>query len=455
MFILVLTGCKIFVFHSQSQTVPDFKWGNASYFNVNTGDTVFFNEKPVQLLKLHNHYNQIKIGEDSIWLKVSRRTLPVHLGGLRIFVVDNKNIKAIDTDKNVHGLMRKDALLCISGDFLPLLDPVNYTFPISFNDGFLWSTEEESYMFSFTNITEGKTNVHELNPGVDFDLSDARGIKKHWTVAFENSKVVWVDDKKNDVTGKTTSVLLESESQPGIYFLYDHLDKKNVEVKPGQKLLKGERISTVWGDETWGHLTFSVIKSDTVPAKINASHNLLNCFPQLFELYFKQTFGYPKSFSKGRIYFGKTGLQNRNQKNSHAYEPYTGKGWVLGKWNIADKVETVAKGTDGNVRLSKKLFTGTPVACTNPNDFYDYEINVINGVYRIRARMGDAFVPTWQKISFEGVDAGIIETEKAGFNWTPERVVKIDDGKLTVRIYIDGDNIKPGGIAEIVFQQAY
>jgi hypothetical protein len=68
--------------------------------------------------------------------------------------------------------------------------------------------------------------------------------------------------------------------------------------------------------------------------------------------------------------------------------------------------------------------------------------------------MGDINLPTWQKISFEGVDAGIISNEKADFDWTPERIVKVNDGKLTVRIFVDKNNEISAGISEIVFQRA-
>ncbi|MBW6492371.1 MAG: hypothetical protein K0B15_14405 [Lentimicrobium sp.] len=41
------------------------------------------------------------------------------------------------------------------------------------------------------------------------------------------------------------------------------------------------------------------------------------------------------------------------------------------------------------------------------------------------------------------------------FNWTGERVVKVYDGTLNVRIYTDTENEKVEGLSEIVFQRAY
>jgi hypothetical protein len=453
--ILFFSVSQILFVAAQQQNSPDFTWGNSAYFNINIGESIQFNDHEIKLLKIEKHFNQLKIGTDTVWLKVSRRSLPEQFGNLRIFVADNSNVKALSSDEQIHGLLKKDALICLSLGHLPLLDPTKFLFPISFNDGFKWSVEEDSYMFSVMNNTERKMPDCETNTGVDFDLQDARGIEKHWIVSIENSTVVWIEDKNIGKTGKEAAVLLESESQPGIYYLYKHLYNRNLEVKKGQKLLRGELIGTIWGDENWGHLTFSVIKSDSIPTLKGCEQNVINCFPQMFELYFKQTIAFSKNFSKGRIFFGKISSQNGNQKNTNAFENYSGKGWILGKWNTADKVDYVQKGTDGNVQLRKKMFAGSAAECTNPNDFYDFEINVQNGIYRIRSKMGDISLPTWLKISFEGVEAGIISNEKAGFNWTSEKVVKVNDGKLTVRIFVDPTNEKPAGISEIVFQRAY
>jgi hypothetical protein len=453
-FILFLILNGSFILHSHGQSAPDFTWGNSAYFNIGIGDTVFFNGGEIKLLGLKNHFNLLKIADDSIWIKTSRRTLPQLVNDSRIFVADNKNVKALASDKNIHGLLNKDALICVSSSGLPLLDPNQYIFPVSFNDGFQWSVDEDSYMFSSHILNTSGSKGIKTNTSVDFDLHDARGIKKHWIVAIENSTVVWVEDKNIDKSGKEAWVLLESASQPGIYYLYKHLFNKNVEVKKGQKLMRGEAIGTVWGDNTWGHLSFSVIKSDSIPNIINCDQNVVNCFPQLFELYFKQSTAFPKYFSKGRIFFGKSNAQNGNQKNTSAFEPYSGKGWELGKWNVADKVESVSKGLDGNVRLAKKPFAGSAAQSTNPDGFYDFEINVQNGVYRIRAKVGDVAVATWQKVAFEGVGTNEISNNAGQFTWTPEKVVKVNDGKLTIRIYVDENNEKPAGIGEIVFQRA-
>jgi hypothetical protein len=103
-----------------------------------------------------------------------------------------------------------------------------YLFPISFNNGFTWSGEEDSYMFSHFNSTERNLLKTTTNPGIDFDLQDARGIEKHWISAIENSTVIWVENKTTDKSVREACVLLESESQPGIYYAYQHLYNKKL-----------------------------------------------------------------------------------------------------------------------------------------------------------------------------------------------------------------------------------
>lgn len=442
------------VLKAQNLSVPDFTWGNASYFNINTGESIFYENTEIKLLKTENQFNLVKIDKDTFSIKVSKRTLAVSNGKITLYVADNKNLKAIAHDKEIHGLLKKDALICVSKAHLSFLDPVDYIFPVSFNDGFLWSTEEDSYMFSYLNLTERKLKGYETHPGTDFDLHDARGIEKHWILAIENSTVVWVEDKNQDVAGKEACVLLESASQPGIYYLYNHLYNKKVVVRKGQVLEKGDPIGTIWGDENWGNLHFAVIKSDTNPSVDKVSNNIVNCFPQMYELYFKQSTGYARSFTKGRILFGKPRIINGNQKNAAPFEVYSGKGWITEKWNKADKVDYAIKNSDGNVRLGKTLFPGSPAECTNPENFYDYQINVHNGTYRIRAKIGDVLSQTWQKIQFNQIEAGVFTLKPGEFAWTAEKVVKVSDGKLIVRIFVDENNEKPAGLSEIVFQKA-
>ncbi len=439
------------IYKVNAQTQPDFRWGNAAYFNLNIGESLNFQDKEIKLLQIKNHYNQIKIGNDTVWIKVSRRTIPKVVDGIRVFVADNKNVKALTDDAEIHHLLKKEVLICLSNAEDPMLDPNHYTFPISFNDGFLWKAEESNNMFSY----EGKVNNNYYSyPGINFDLHDARGLEKHWIVAIENSTVIWVEDQIANASKLEACVLLESHSQPGIYYVYNHLYNKNLDIEEGDKLVRGELISTAWGDENWGHLHFSVVKSDTVPKFNSKFFNAVNCFSPLYELYFRKSYTYIRNFTKGKISFGLESSISGGEKNALAFEEYSGKGWILGNWNIADKVECVSAVSKGNARLQKRLFLNERASCTNPKNYYDFEINVRNGVYRIRANVGDLKKSSWQKIEFENVAAATFELDAGEYRWTPEKVVKVTDTKLTVRIFIDESNKKPAGISEIVFQQA-
>lgn len=453
-FLVLIT--VLFRLNAQQADSADFRWGNGFYYNLNVGESITFNQMEVKLLKVENHYNQIKIGADTLWLKVARRLVPEQLGGVRIFVADNKKVKTLSSGSPVHGLLTKDALVCLSDSHYPLLDPTQYIFPVSFNDGYVWSADEESYMFSYYK-TERADNKLSYQPfaGIGFDVHNARGLMKHWLVAVENSRVVWVESKGLDEAGNQACVLLESASQPGIYYYYSRLFAKNLAVKKGQTLVRGDAIGTAWGDQTWGHFQFTVVKSQTEPTLQDCLHNAINGFPQLFGLYFQHNGYATRSFARGRIQFGKPREVNGNQKNSMAFEPYSGKGWLLGNWNVADRVEWVSNKNDGNVRLKKVLFEGSPAQCKNPENYFEYQITVPNGTYRIRAKVGDLNLPSWQKPEFEGVASPAKSLDAGEFEWTGERVVKVYDGTLNVRIYTDPENEKVAGLSEIVFQRAY
>lgn len=451
--LLFIVGIKGF-----PQTIkPDFTYGNCCYYNLNKGESLTFHDTEIKFLHSVNHFNLFLINNDSIWLKISRRTLPTTAAGVQIFVADNQNLKSLTQNKKIHGLLKKDVLIGVTASFEKLLDWNKFVFPVSFNDGFLWKLEENSHMFSYVsnNEKEEQKNYFHSHAGIDINLHDARGLEKHLLVAPENSTVVWIEDKNIDQEGTEACILLESDAQPGIYYIYNHLSNKKIFVKKGDKLVRGEAIGGIWGDRIWGHLSFAVVKSDSIPTYGNQYHNLINVFPQLYELYFQESLSYFRIFSKGRIHFGQRRNINGNEKNNLAYEPYSGKGWILGKWNIADKVEWYAAGTEGNVRLKKIMFENEPAECTNPENWFDFEINVKNGTYRIRANVGDIEKPSWQKISFEGITADSYHLPAGMQKWTSEKIVKVNDSKLTVRIFIDQNNQKVAGISEIVFQQVY
>lgn len=410
----------------------------------------------VVLIGIKNHYNKLSIANETIDLKVSRRSLSVNLKSVRVFVADNRNVKRLASNKAAHGLLKKDALICLSEIRQHLISFDSFSFPVSYNDGFSWNLNEDNHLFSYQHLGCNKGNDEiRSHEGIGIALADARGIQKHWLVAIENSTVVWVEDEKDGRKSMSSSVLLQSNSNPSIFYVYDHLFTNSVEVKEGQNVRSGELLGTIWGDESWGYLQLAVVKSDTIPNYENRFTNCVNFFPQLYELYFRNTFSFIKSFYRGKVDFARHPAVNGNRKNILAFEEYAGMGWNLGTWNTADKVMFCTRGEIGNARLKKVLFEDSAAECRNPGNYFEFEINVRNGVYRVRSQVGDVELASWQKVEYEGVEASTYNLAAGELKWTSEKVVKVTDRKLTIRIYVDSANQKVAGISEIVFQQAY
>lgn len=437
---------------AQTGTTPDFTFGNVSYFNLNVGEKCNFNESEIEILKVYHHYTKLRVDSDTVWLKVARRSPALALASVNIFVADNKSVKAISGNSTVHGLLKKDVLLAVSPIGAPMTDNSAIGFPISFTQGFLWRTLGDSYMFSYQQGSENEINNELSYAGIGIDMGETRAMDKHLVVSMENGRVVWVETQIPGTMEPQAAVCIQSESSPDIFYIYEHLHSRGISVKRNQRILKGDGIGFAWGDGNWNHLRVGIVRSDTIPGFENRHHNAVNFYPQMIGLYFGQQSLFLHSFTKGQIYFGRASHFNANAKNVSGFEELHGTGWLLGRWNTADKVEWVSGRKSGNARLRKTLFNGQPAQCTNPNDWYEFEINVRNGIYRIRALVGDHFQPSWQKIEFEGVGAGTFTRNAGDLVWTSERIVKVNDGKLTVRIYTEGQKI--AGLSEIVFQQA-
>ncbi|QIA08392.1 hypothetical protein [Draconibacterium halophilum] len=454
--IILILFCYSLLGSAQQVVEPDFSWGNCYYYNLNIGDSVKFKDVVVVLLDIKNHYNQLSIDNDTIDIKVSRRSLPLSFNSVRVFVADNRNVKKLAANKAAHGLLKKDALICLSESKEEMMPFDLFSFPVSYNHGFNWDMNEDNHMFSYQNKgCSNSNNEARSHEGIEIALTDARGIQKHWLVAIENSTVVWVEDEKKGRKSKEACLLLQSNSNTSIFYVYDHLFANSVEVKEGMQVRPGELLGTIWGDENWGHLQLAVVKSDTIPSYKNRFTNCVNFFPELYELYFKNSFSFTKSFTRGKVDFARPPVINGNRKNLLAFEEYAGMGWQLGTWNTADKVMSCTKEEIGNARLKKVLFENSPAECRNPENYFEFEINVRNGVYRIRSQVGDVKLASWQKIEYEGVEAATYNLNAGELKWTSEKVVKVNDRKLTIRIYVDPANQKVAGISEIVFQQAY
>lgn len=447
-FILLLFSA-VFSF-AQENTTPDFKWGQASYYNMKVGEEIFYNGNKVTFLQNIGNHSQFKVENDTVIIKVAQRSLPHMINAINIYVADNANLKELDYESSVHGLLTKDVLVCLTKNDEMLLDSRSSSFPVAFNDGYIWSGEEDRYVFAF--LKKQGTADYYCYQGIGLDMTDARGVEKHWIVAMEDCLVVWVEENENR---NTSCVLLKSKNSEHIYYVYDELFEKNIQVKKGQELNMGELIGTAWGDENWGHVKIAVVYSTQTPEYVNRFNNVINFFPQLYQLYYNQIYGISRSFSKGKISFGRSPSLNRNVQNVTCFEDFFGKGWLLDKNNIAARVEWLTNGEEGNVRLSKTLFKGTKAAYTNPKDFYCYEINVPNGVYRIRAKVGDIEKESWQKISFEDVETKSFNLNPGVQDWTGEKVVRVTDHRLSIRVYVDPSGNKVAGLSELVFQQAY
>lgn len=444
LFLLIFTA---FV-NAQSESIPGFTWGNTTFFNLNIGDSIFYSETNIKLLSITNRCNKIKVGNDTINVKVSQRILPQRINGLTIYVADNRNMKALSDNPSLHGLLTKDALIAVSNVASLLVNSANFVFPVTFNEGFIWNLETDNYPFS---VFQTDNNAKEFaeSSGISFDLQDKNGNAKHWMVAIENSRVVWIVESRYNEDNRSVDILLESESQPGIYYFYGNLFKRNVEVREKQKLQSGELIGTVSGQKGWGPAYFTVIKNNTIPGIQDIEENVINFFPQIFELYFNRLYGVTRIMAKGDI---KLGASHNRVNNNLLFAEFVGTGWQLGCWNSLGKVPFARKNNQGNIRLNAILFKGSKFESINPREYYDYEINVINGRYRVRVKVGDVEKASWQKIEFEEKQIGEFSLEKSTQQWTDEHIINVEDGKLTIRIYIDPNGI-PAGISEIVFQQ--
>lgn len=450
--LFILLG--IFQTHAGARIIdsPDFIMGNVSFVNMDRGEIFLFHNTEIELLRLDHHFARLRVAEDTLWIKVARRSPAFTYGPVQLFVADNRNVKSISGNSPVHGLLKKEVLLAVSKGDQPLLNPLQFGFPVSFTHGFMWRTMEDTYMFSYQPGQGAGKEVERSYGGVGIDLRESRGMEKHMVLAIENGRVMWTESALQGTADPQVAVCIQSESSPQIYYIYEHLHSKSLMVKKGQRILKGEGIGYGWGEGAWNHLRVGAVYSDTIPGFRHRHSNSVNIFPLLLDLYFGRQPIFSHAFTKGQIYLGRSSHLNGNSKNVSAFEEYHGTGWNLGRWNNADKVEWYSNRRSGNARLRKVLFPGESAQCVNPEYWFDFEINVRNGTYRIRALIGDHQLPSWQKVEFEGVAVGTFKRAAGQLDWTNERIVKVHDGKLTIRIFVDDEHV--AGISEIVFQQA-
>ena len=244
----------------QAQRVAE--WGNAVYIDMAIGDRCSYLGKTVTLVGSCNNYCTLDVDGVRRDLIVARRTLPTVIDGLRVFVAMNRNVKKLTSLSDSElGLCRKDALLCLSDASLPLLNRGQYTFPISREDGYVWTMEEGSHLFSYSaSFANGRWSV-KTHKGIDFNLHEARGKQIHPLVAIEAGTVRWVEENQGG-TQKEGCICIQSASQPSIFYVYKHVNDAFIFVSAGQKVEKGQRLAYIWGDNTWGHLHLGIVKRE-------------------------------------------------------------------------------------------------------------------------------------------------------------------------------------------------
>lgn len=427
---------------------PRIAWGNVVYVNLNIGDSLPFLGKSVRLLGVTNNIATVSVDDEARKLTMARLALPTVINGVRVFVADTGPVASLTTDEKyplVHAALTGDALLCLSDPARPLLDPGRFTFPVARADGFRWSMEENSHMFAYLRPQRS----HE---GIDIDLTAARGKEIHALVAIEDGTVRWVEHGQPP----EACLLLESASHPGLYYIYQHLNRDKVFTQPGQTVKRGDRLAYIWGDWRWGHLHFSVVGGGGQPEYPGRYRHLLNCFPQLAELWHGSLNIEMPIRTSGSFRFADQYWGAGNTQRLCAWSDVLGYGWLLGDWGAAGKVEHSLADEGGkpfqSARLSTIMHTRTGRPARNPHTWFDFEVAVENGVYLVRAEVGDYYAGTWQQIELEGIDAGTFELARGDLAWTREELVTVRDGRLTIRVRLRNDRT-PAGLRNLTFKR--
>ena len=115
---ILIHACSV---HADSEVKS--LWGDALYVDMSVGDSFSYLEKGVTLLGIKGNYCTIDVNGQSKQLIVARRALPEVINGIRVFSADNQNVKQLTNDNQNHGLLTRDALLCLSDPDKPLLNP--------------------------------------------------------------------------------------------------------------------------------------------------------------------------------------------------------------------------------------------------------------------------------------------------------------------------------------------
>jgi murein DD-endopeptidase MepM/ murein hydrolase activator NlpD len=427
-----------------SRAEQPLQWGNQYFYDMAAGEQVNCLGHTVRLVSNDGAYSRISVdGGAPVSLLTASRSLPVVVGGVRLFLAYNRPFER-SSPHDWNGLgdslfdnMTKDALLVLSDPNLPLLPASTCTFPISRADGFDWQFTENSHNFAFLQ----EDRIHE---GVDINMHPFRDTAKSPLVAVEDARVVWT--RSDSVNG--TAVFLESRNTPGIFYVYQHLNNSSVQVAAGEEVGKGQTLGYIHGDGKWGHLHFAVVAKNNDYA--NRYDNALNLFPGLYELWHGDLADHsaPRTSADWKMYNAEYWKQDYTS-GRYRYDEVVGFGWKLGAWCPGGAVEH-----DGaeSVLLRKTLYQGTASTATNPDDVHDFDVDVVNGDYEVAVELGAANKATWQRVYVEGVFQGTYALASGEFAWTPLDTVRVANGKLTLRFMLDGDTY--AGIRHIRFRPA-
>ncbi len=423
----------------RSTATPDFTFGNASFYNLNEGDTISYMGKEISLSGIDKQFSEFKIENKVVRLKVSKLSTPTIVEGLRIYLADNAYVKSLTNSERIHGLLVKDALISVSDASSPLLNPNRYAFPISTQDGYEWKLGESSHMFAYLGPRWNDRTRFRAHEGIDFDMHDGRGIEKHPVVAVEDGDVEWA---LRELGGDQNegSVLIRSASQPNIYYVYKHLYSKLMFVNDGDTVRKGDTIGYIWGDGIWGHLHFSIVFRDTTPAYHDRYTNSINMFPQMYELWTGSSQGTHLPRTEGSFDFGRIKGESGNIRYNLAYSPVLGYGWEIDDWCPAEVLEAIPYESDkGFIFLKKTSHEGSRAEAVNPRDHFEFVVDVEDGVYAVSLLVGDYYNESYQRVEVQGTDFGTFDLEEAVVEWTDEKQVSVEGGKLRVRIYYKED----------------
>jgi len=422
-------------------------WGNALYINLALGEAFNYKGRMVTLLAMEGDACQIDIDGQSAWLRIARAQLPTILNGVRVFLAQNRvvadltaNAPGGDAERGLTG----DAMLCLSSPKRPLLDRRTFGFPIDRNQGFEWSMEESNAQCAM--LAPGLAPL-----GIDIDLHEARGSDLHGLLAIEDSYVAWVDGVDGDPS--RACVLLESASERGLYYVYQHLWRSSVQVEAGQFVRRGQPLGTIWGDAAWGHLHFGVIGYGPTPAPGgDFQGHEINAFPMLYELYHGDLTPRPRVWRSGRFSFGRHRALDGCKKRLAAYSDLLGYGWTLGRWNAAGAVESSGSASadwGGNARLRNPLFPGTRAECVSPEPCFEFAVAVPDGPYEVQAMVGDGELATWQRLTCNGAEMGDYTLEGNRYAMTPAVRVDVEEGLLCLRLELTKG--LAAGLAELSF----